>query len=158
MLVFMVSGKMFLKVFLLPLFIIAGMGSCDEKEAEEYNFEEWEKLTVTASAYNSLKRQGDGNPYLTAWGDTLKPEVQSIAVSRDLIKRGLTHQTLVKIDGFDGLFVVNDKMHPRWRNKIDIYMGEDKAKALKWGRRKVEIAFPGKTETEEKLDTDGTDH
>lgn len=146
MLVFMISGKLLFKVFLLPLLIIAGMGSCEESEAEEYNFEEWEKITVTASAYNSLKRQGEGNPYLTAWGDTLQPEVPSIAVSRDLIKKGLTHHTLVKIEGFDELFIVNDKMHPRWRNKIDIYMGEDKSKALKWGRRKVEIAFPGKTE------------
>lgn len=125
------------------------MGSCKENEAEKYNFEEWEKITVTASAYNSLKSQGEGNPLVTAWGDTLNPEVQSIAVSRDLIRRGLTHNTPVKIEGFDGIFIVNDKMHPRWRNKIDIYMGEDRKKALKWGRRKVEIAFPGKTETGE---------
>lgn len=146
MLVLMISEKLVLKIFLLPLLIIAGMGSCEENEAEGYNFDEWEKLTVTASAYNSTRRQGEGDPYLTAWGDTLDPEVKSIAVSRDLIKKGLSHQTLVKIEGFEGLFVVNDKMHPRWRNKIDIYMGEDKSKALKWGRRKVEIAFPGKVE------------
>lgn len=142
----MISEKLILKLFLLPLLLLTGLGSCEEREAEEYNFEEWEKITVTASAYNSLKRQGEGNPSITAWGDTLRPEVQSIAVSRDLIKRGLTHQTPVKIEGFEGVFIVNDKMHPRWRNKIDIYMGEDKVKALKWGRRKVEIAFPGQIE------------
>lgn len=146
MLVIMISEKLILKLFLLPLLLLTGLGSCEEREAEEYNFEEWEKITVTASAYNSLKRQGEGNPSITAWGDTLRPEVQSIAVSRDLIKRGLTHQTPVKIEGFEGVFIVNDKMHPRWRNKIDIYMGEDKVKALKWGRRKVEIAFPGQIE------------
>jgi 3D (Asp-Asp-Asp) domain-containing protein len=72
--------------------------------------------------------------------------VQSIAVSRDLIRKGLKFNTPVKIDGFEGVFIVNDKMHPRWRNKIDIYMGSDREKALKWGRRKVEIAFPGKDE------------
>lgn len=149
MLVIMISHKLIFKLYLFPLLILAGMGSCKENEAEKYNFEEWEKITVTASAYNSLKSQGEGNPLVTAWGDTLNPEVQSIAVSRDLIRRGLTHKTPVKIEGFDGIFIVNDKMHPRWRNKIDIYMGEDRKKALKWGRRKVEIAFPGKTETGE---------
>lgn len=150
MLLIMISEKLLFKFILIPLILLAGMGSCEENEAEEYNFDEWEKMTVTASAYNSLKRQGEGNPYITAWGDTLSTEVQSIAVSRDLIRKGLKHETLVKIEGFDGIFIVNDKMHPRWRNKIDIYMGEDKAKALKWGRRKVEIAFPGKTATGEK--------
>jgi 3D (Asp-Asp-Asp) domain-containing protein len=151
MLVIMISEKLILKFFLLPLILMTGMGSCEEIEAEKYNFETWEKITVTASAYNSLKSQGEGNPLLTAWGDTLNPEVQSIAVSRDLIKKGLTYKTPVKIEGFDGIFIVNDKMHPRWRNKIDIYMGEDKAKALKWGRRKVKIAFPGITEKENNL-------
>ena len=105
---------------------------------------------MTASAYNSLRRQGVGNPLITAWGDTLQPGVQSIAVSRDLLQRGLKYKTRVKIEGFEGLFIVNDKMHPRWRNKIDIYMGTDKQKALKWGRRKVETAFPAKDEPEGK--------
>lgn len=147
MLVIMISGKLVFKFLLLPLILLVGLGSCEEDE--KYNFEDWEKITVTASAYNSLKAQGEGNPFLTAWGDTLSPDVQSIAVSRDLIRKGLTHNTPVKIEGFDGIFIVNDKMHPRWRNKIDIYMGDDKTKALKWGRRKVEIAFPGITEAKE---------
>lgn len=146
MLVLMFSFKMVLKFLVLPLLLVGTLGSCEEPEAEKYNFEDWQKITVTASAYNSFKSQGEGNPFLTAWGDTLQPEVQSIAVSRDLIKKGLKHNTPVKIDGFEGVFIVNDKMHPRWRNKIDIYMGEDRDKALKWGRRKVEIAFPAPVE------------
>ncbi|WP_245583371.1 3D domain-containing protein [Salinimicrobium terrae] len=142
----MYSIKLVLKFLVLPLILVGAMGSCDEPEAEKYNFEDWQKITVTASAYNSLKQQGEGNPFITAWGDSLRPEVQSIAVSRDLIRKGLKHNTPVKIEGFEGVFFVNDKMHPRWRNKIDIYMGLDKEKALKWGRRKVEIAFPAKDE------------
>jgi len=122
------------------------LGSCEEIEDEKLNFDDWQKITVTASAYNSLVKQGEGNPLITAWGDTLNPGVQSIAVSRDLMKKGLDYQTPVKIEGFEGVFIVNDKMHPRWRNKIDIYMGANKEKALKWGRRKVEIAFPAKNE------------
>ena len=149
MLVIMISEKLFLKIILLPLLLIGGMESCEENEDEKYNFEDWNKITVTASAYNSLRAQGEGNPLITAWGDTLQPTVQSIAVSRDLIRKGLTYKTPVTIEGFEGVFIVNDKMHPRWRNKIDIYMGEDKKKALKWGRRKVEISYPSAVETSE---------
>lgn len=137
----MIPEKLILKLLLLPLFFTGSLGGCDEKAGEE-KIPEWKTITVTASAYNSLKVQGKGNPKITAWGDTLKPGVQSIAVSRDLIKQGLTYKTPVKIEGFEGIFIVNDKMHSRWKNKIDIYMGIDKEKAIDWGRRKVEISFP----------------
>ena len=36
---------------------------------------------------------------------------------------------------------MRDKMHARWRNKIDVYLGEDREAALQWGRRKVEIRY-----------------
>lgn len=142
MLVMMISEKLILKLLLLPLLFMGSLWSCDENNKEEEIMPEWKTITVSASAYNSLKVQGEGNPKITAWGDTLRPGVQSIAVSRDLIKQGLTYKTPVKIEGFDGIFIVNDKMHSRWKNKIDIYMGIDKEKAMNWGRRKVEISFP----------------
>lgn len=141
MLVMMISEKLILKLLLLPLFLVGSLWGCDEDSKEE-KMPEWKTMTVTASAYNSLKVQGEGNPKITAWGDTLTPGIQSIAVSRDLIKQGLTYKTPVKIEGFDGIFIVNDKMHSRWKNKIDIYMGINKEKAIEWGRRKVEISFP----------------
>ena len=138
----MISEKLILKLLLLPLLFMGSLWSCDESNKEEEIMPEWKTITVSASAYNSLKVQGEGNPKITAWGDTLRPGVQSIAVSRDLIKQGLNYKTPVKIEGFDGIFIVNDKMHSRWKNKIDIYMGIDKEKAMNWGRRKVEISFP----------------
>ncbi|HSP11934.1 MAG TPA: hypothetical protein VLO29_05350 [Salegentibacter sp.] len=102
----------------------------------------WDSLEVTASAYNSLSWQsGGGDPSITAWGDTLKTGLKAIAVSRDLIKRGLDYNTPVKIEGFDGVFRVKDKMHYRWKNKIDIYMDEDVQKARQFGRKKLMIYF-----------------
>jgi len=98
-------------------------------------------MTVTASAYNSTKAQTDGNPNVTAWGDSLKPGLKYIAVSRDLIKKGLKHNTPVVIKGLPGLYLVKDKMHPKWRNKIDIYMGTDIKSARQWGRKKVIISY-----------------
>ncbi len=102
----------------------------------------WDTLEVTASAYNSLSWQtGSGGANITAWGDTLKTGLKAIAVSRDLIQKGLNHNTPVKIEGFDGVFLVKDKMHYRWRNKIDIYMDEDVQKARNFGRKKLNIYF-----------------
>jgi len=95
-------------------------------------------LVVTATAYNSLPSQTDGNPTEAAWGDELEPGVRAIAVSRDLVKRGFTHGTHVWVEGA-GRFVVLDVMGRRWTNKIDIYMGERVADARDWGRREVRI-------------------
>ncbi len=98
-----------------------------------------QSLRVTASAYNSLAAQTNAHPSLTAWGDTLKPGMRAIAVSRDLIPLGLGHGARVRIDGLEGEYVVRDKMHRRWSKKIDIYMGNDLAAARAWGRRQVTI-------------------
>lgn len=97
---------------------------------------------VEATAYNSLPEQTHHHhPSITAWGDTLKPGMKAIAVSRDLIKLGLTHGTTVRIEGLEGEYMVLDKMNRRWENKIDIYMGEDLQKALNWGRKTVIISW-----------------
>ncbi len=102
------------------------------------------QLEVTATAYNSHANQTQGDPRITAWGDTLKPGMKAIAVSRDLISRGLTSGVEVKIEGLPGTYVVRDKMNRRWEKKIDIYMGNDLEKAREWGRKKVVIHWKTK--------------
>lgn len=114
--------------------------SCKEQESTSDEYV-WDSLIVTASAYNSTKAQTEGNPNLTAFGDSLKPGMKYIAVSRDLLRKGLKHNTPVVIEGFEGLYLVKDKMHHKWRNKIDIYMGTDIEAARQWGRRKVCIDY-----------------
>lgn len=96
-------------------------------------------LEVEATAYTSTPGETDSTPSLAAWGDTLKPGMKAIAVSRDLIAAGLKHRTKVRISGFEGEYLVLDKMNKRWEKKIDIYMGKDREKALQWGKRKVTI-------------------
>lgn len=103
------------------------------------------QLEVTATAYNSLAYQTNSNPLITAFGDSLKPGLRYIAVSRDLLDSGLVHNTQVKIEGFDSIFLVKDKMNRRWRKRIDIYMGTDVKKAKKWGKKKVTIEYCIKT-------------
>ncbi len=97
-------------------------------------------LNVTATAYNSVSAQTDSTPDIAAWGDRLTPSTKAIAVSRDLLnKYGLSYGDKVRIKGMEGEFKVLDKMHPRWRKKIDIFMGEDMRAAKRWGRRQVTI-------------------
>ncbi len=115
---------------------------CGRKEEETpTQIQPTHELKVIARAYNSIKGQTDDDPFLTAWGDRLKPGMKAIAVSRDLIKMGLTRGTQVTIQGLEGQYTVLDKMHRRWRKKIDIYMGNDAAAARQWGRRKVVIRW-----------------
>lgn len=98
------------------------------------------QLTVTSTAYNSLSSQTDSTPNIAAWGDRLRPGMKAIAVSYDLMKvHGLTRGDKVTISGLPGEYTVLDKMHPRWRKKVDVYMGKDVRAAKRWGKRKVRI-------------------
>lgn len=121
-----------------PLFILIPLlfVSCNEEKTYI-----WKSRLVSVSAYNSTIAQTDGLPTLAAWSDTLVPGMKAIAVSRDLIALGLDHNTQVKIEGLDGVFLVKDKMAPRMKNKIDIYMGNDIEKAREWGTKKLKIQF-----------------
>lgn len=101
----------------------------------------WKELEVKATAYNSTKAQTLGNPSIAAWGDTLKPGMKCIAVSRDLIALGLKHNTPIKIEGLDSIYLVKDKMHRRKRKQIDIYMGKDIKKARVWGVKRLKIQY-----------------
>jgi len=98
------------------------------------------KLRVTATAYSSHKSQTDKTPFLAAWNNRLRPGMKSIAVSRDMLTRyGMKNGTKVRIAGLPGFYRVRDKMNKRYRKRIDIYMGLNKRKALRWGRRSVVI-------------------
>ncbi|MGB5371608.1 MAG: hypothetical protein WBN18_14370 [Flavobacteriaceae bacterium] len=110
------------------------------KSDEDKNYV-WKTVVVNVSAYNSLESQTDSVPSIAAWGDTLKPGMKTIAVSRDLMELGLDYNTHVKIEGFEDIHLVKDKMHPKWKRKIDIYMGEDVKKAREWGRKKLKIRY-----------------
>ena len=77
------------------------LGSC-KGDKEVYV---WKSLEVDVSAYNSVPSQTDRLPNLAAWGDTLKPGMKCIAVSRDLIGMGLDHDTQVRIHGLEGIYV-----------------------------------------------------
>ena len=112
--------------------------SCNSRDLKKYV---WHTREVTATAYNSLAYQTSSQPTLTAFGDSLKPGMKCIAVSRDLLSQGLKHNTLVTIEGLEGIYLVKDKMNRRWQNRIDIYMDNDVKAAKEWGRKMVTIKY-----------------
>ncbi len=120
------------------LLLLVFVTSCSKNEVDPYV---WKEIDVKASAYNSVRYQTSSNPSIAAWGDSLKPGMQCIAVSRDLIKLGLKHNTPVKIEGLNGIYLVKDKMHRRKKHQIDIYMGVDIKKAKKWGIKRLKIQY-----------------
>lgn len=100
-----------------------------------------ESLQVVATAYTSHPGQTNSQPTIAAWGDQLKPGMQAIAVSRDLLKLGLVRGTEVEIEGLPGTWIVLDKMNARWEKKIDLYMGLDVKAAREWGKKTVTIRW-----------------
>ena len=98
------------------------------------------RLRVTATAYSSHGNQTDSTPFLAAWNNRLRPGMKVIAISRDLLYRyGMRNGTRVRIGGLPGIYRVRDKMNKRFKKRIDIYMGTNRRKALRWGRRSVVI-------------------
>ena len=120
------------------LIVIGFLISCNTEDTKKYV---WYTKEVTATAYNSLAYQTNSQPNITAFGDTLSPGLKYIAVSRDLLNLGLKHNTLVTIKGLSGVYLVKDKMNSRYKNRIDIYMGNDVKAARKWGRKKLTIKY-----------------
>jgi 3D (Asp-Asp-Asp) domain-containing protein len=102
-------------------------------------------FTVTATAYTSLASQTDGSPFITATG--ARTRLGIIAVSRDLLA-DLPYGSRVKLQELNGgrfnrlfsdrVFVVEDTMHTRWRNKIDVWF-PDNATAIRFGVRKLKV-------------------
>ena len=134
--------------FFILFGVLVSLSACQNK-MEDDNYI-WKKLKVTATAYNSFPSQTSKiHPGITAWGDSLRPGMKIIAVSKDLIALGLDYNTHVKIQGDTSIYLVKDKMHSKWKNRIDIYMGKDKEKALKWGRKKITIHYRVKRDSTE---------
>ncbi len=132
--------KRFFGISVTICFFSAGCNTAAET-SQNAEIHHWYGHEVIVSAYNSVSWQTQGDPSIAAWGDTLKPGMKCIAVSRDLLHIGLKHNTMVMIDTFPDTFYVKDKMNRRWKNRIDIYMGKNIKKARAWGKRKLNICY-----------------
>jgi len=101
------------------------------------------ELEVTATAYNSLPSQSaePGDPTRAASGIRLRPGMRVVAVSDDLFELGLRFGARLRIEGLEGEWSVADRMAPRWRRRIDVYLGNDLEAARRFGERRVRIRW-----------------
>lgn len=110
-------------------------------------------FVVRATAYNSLVSQTNAQPFVTATGARTRWGI--VAVSRDLLGTDLPYGSLVRLrdlgghasgrgaGAYDGLleglvFTVEDTMHPRKTQQIDVWFAEY-ADAVRWGVRRLEV-------------------
>ncbi|OQB41999.1 MAG: hypothetical protein BWY04_00485 [candidate division CPR1 bacterium ADurb.Bin160] len=96
------------------------------------------KKKVIATAYNAVRSQCNENPNINAFGRPVKKG--TIAISRDLEKIGLTEGTsvFIKNDSIEAFKIVDDRMHVRKKNQIDILMTKVKD-AKEFGVQEVTI-------------------
>lgn len=111
-------------------------------------------MRLRATGYNSHVAQTNGSPHVTATGTRTRFGV--LAASRDLLQGELPYGSLVRLrdlGGYhggggeghfqqvldaQGIFVVEDTMHPRKHDQVDVWFG-DHASAVNWGVREVEV-------------------
>ncbi len=111
------------------------------------------RFVLRATGYNSHEDQTDASPFVTATG--ARTAFGVVAVSRDLLGGELPYGSLVRIRDLgnyhtgrgagafqqflgDHLFVVEDTMHARKTQQIDVWF-ESYSQAVNWGVRKVEV-------------------
>jgi 3D (Asp-Asp-Asp) domain-containing protein len=109
--------------------------------------------TLKSTAYNSHVSQTDSTPHITATGATTAFGI--IAASRDMLEH-IPYGSLVRLKDMgsyrsgrgegkyqelldaQGYFIVEDNMHPRKLEQIDVWFLHE-SEALTWGVRKVEL-------------------
>ena len=87
--------------------------------------------TVTLTTYSATLGETDSTPHITASGfkiDTTNPKKHRIiAVSRDLKKKWPfgTKVRIKRAGKYNGVYTVKDVMNKRYKNRVDILIGED---------------------------------
>ncbi len=91
----------------------------------------------TVTAYSPTERECDDTPFLAASGT--RPKVGTVAVSRNLFYSGWAFGSRIYIEGL-GIYRINDLMHPRWENRIDIFL-ESEWLARRFGRKEARVVL-----------------
>ena len=77
-------------------------------------------IPVTVTAYEPKTEQTDDTPLITASNERVRLGI--IALSKDLEKEYNFHfGDTIWLEKY-GLFVFEDRMHPRWKRRVDIFM------------------------------------
>jgi len=94
------------------------------------------ELTVTATAYSSTVAQTDSSPCTTANGYNVCKANKENVIAANFLPFG-TKVQFPDVYG-DKIFVVQDRMHPRFTKRVDLWM-KTTDKARKFGVKKVKM-------------------
>jgi 3D (Asp-Asp-Asp) domain-containing protein len=109
----------------------------DSKQQLVESLQRGRMLRVTA--YSAEPEQTDDTPNITASNNPVRRGI--VAVSRDLFESGWTFGRRVFVEGL-GVFTIDDLMHKRKREQIDIFM-HDTDQALRFGRQEMNVHLLG---------------
>lgn len=93
--------------------------------------------TLVVTAYTPSPDETDSSPEITAAMTKVRPG--TVAVSRDLFKKGWTFGKKVYIEG-EGIKTINDLMSDKWEKRMDI-LYFDKQDARQFGKRQLTVAL-----------------
>jgi 3D (Asp-Asp-Asp) domain-containing protein len=105
---------------------------------EEVTKENKKTIVVDITAYSASVDETDNSPHITADG-TLST-VGRVAVSRDLLKKGITYGSRIYIPN-QGVFIVADTMNKRFSNRVDLLLANKKAAKLFGVKENVKIYY-----------------
>lgn len=92
-----------------------------EKQAKamDIQLKRMKYISLTVTAYSPKKSETDSTPLVTAFQKPVKYGI--IGISRDLEKLyGWKEGDEILLEGI-GIFEVGDRMHHRWRKRVDIF-------------------------------------
>jgi hypothetical protein len=95
--------------------------------------------TLTVAAFSIALRGPGEDPVRGKWGDELKPGIKAVAVSPDLVARGLSQGTRVRIEGLPSAYRVRDQLPDGTRERIEIFMGTDAASVARFGEQRMRV-------------------
>jgi len=93
------------------------------------------RIPVTVTAYSSTPDQTDGTPFLAACG----PVRDGILAVSDDLWRILKCGDSVYLEGY-GRYVVWDRMHSRWRRRVDVWV-PSRSSAYRHGVREAVLVL-----------------
>jgi hypothetical protein len=98
-----------------------------------------ETASVDVGAFAIELRAPDAGPWRGSWGDELVPGMKALAVSPDLVERGLVRGTRVRIEGLPPSFQVRHRLPEGTHERVEIFMGTDAESAHRWHERRARI-------------------
>jgi len=104
----------------------------DDSLLAQNEFSSRRSVAVVITGYSSTQDQTDDTPFTTAWNTETRPGV----VAANWLPLG----TKIRIPELFGnqVFTVEDRMHPRNADKLDIWF-QSREEALKFGVRKARV-------------------